>query len=470
MHKTLVGPRLRQLRRERGQTQSEMAKALGVSAAYVNLLENNQRSLSVQVLMSLSDAYGVDWRDLLTDDSAETLADLRAALRDPMFEGRLPDLQELRGAIDHGPGVVRQFLSLYKGYRELSDRLMRMSQIVGHDPAGVADASPESVIHDFFRASRNHFPELEAAAERLRAEASIVPDELYSSFKRRMQTILGIEVVPRSMAEMPDTLRDYDEAAGRLYLSDALDHPNRVFQLVHMTGLVEHSSTIASLVERSGFDQPRVKARLRVELANYFAAAVLMPYDEVLEAARSCRYDLDYLAAVFGVSFEQVCHRITTLQREGARGVPFFFLRVDRAGNVTKRFNATAFQLAEYGGACPRWNIHLAFRNPGSILPQFVELPEGDRFLTMSRTVDRPRTGRSAMEHRLVVSLGCGEEHAGDICYGLPFQRSDPDLFTPIGINCHLCPRTACSERAHQPIHLELPIDERRRGQTRYES
>ncbi|MEL6679837.1 MAG: short-chain fatty acyl-CoA regulator family protein, partial [Pseudomonadota bacterium] len=405
-----------------------------------------------------------------TDDSAETLADLRSALRDPMFEGRLPDLQELRGAIDHGPGVVRQFLSLYKGYRELSERLMRMSQIVGQDAAGIADASPETMIHDFFRASRNHFPELEAAAEALRGEAALVPDELYSSLKRRMHKVLGIEVVPVTMSEMPDVLRDYDEAAGRLYLSDALDYQNRVFQLAHMTGLVEHSGTIANLVERSGVRQARATARLRVELANYFAAAVLMPYDEVLEAAQRSKYDLDYLGAIFGVSFEQVCHRITTLQREGARGVPFFFLRVDRAGNVTKRFNATSFQLAEYGGACPRWNIHLAFRNPGVILPQFVELPEGDRFLTLSRTVDRPRTGRSAMEHRLVVSLGCSEEHAGEICYGQPYQRSDPHLFTPIGINCHLCPRTACSERAHQPIHLELPIDERRRGQTRYES
>jgi predicted transcriptional regulator len=170
------------------------------------------------------------------------------------------------------------------------------------------------------------------------------------------------------------------------------------------------------------------------------------------------------------VSFEQVCHRLTTLQKEGARGVPFFFLRVDKAGNVTKRFNATSFNLAEYGGSCPVWNIHTCFRNPGVIQPQFVELPDGERFFTISRTTDRPVFSRETQDRRLALALGCEQRYAERIGYAESFNTADESLFSPIGINCHLCPRQACSQRAHQPLFIELPIDTSRRGNTRYES
>ncbi len=195
-----------------------------------------------------------------------------------------------------------------------------------------------------------------------------------------------------------------------------------------------------------------------------------MPYAAFHEAAEAGGYDIDLLAARFGVSFEQVCHRLTTLQRDGARGVPFFFLRVDKAGNVTKRFNATSFQLAEHGGACPRWNIHDTFRAPGEIHSQFVELPGGERYFTISRTTDRPGIGRPAQDRRLAVAVGCELRHAERLIYARPFKVGDGTLLRPIGINCPLCPRQGCDQRAHQPIHVDLPIDSDRRGNTRYES
>jgi predicted transcriptional regulator len=181
-------------------------------------------------------------------------------------------------------------------------------------------------------------------------------------------------------------------------------------------------------------------------------------------------YDIDRLAARFGVSFEQTCHRLTTLQRPGAEGVPFFFLRVDKAGNVTKRFNSTSFHLAEYGGACPVWKVHMAFRVAGVIIPQFVELPDGDRFFTISRTVDRPTVNFETQDHRLAVSLGCELQHAKKLGYAAAFNLDDERIFSRIGINCHVCPRQACSQRAHQPLFMDLPLDMNRRGKTRYES
>lgn len=468
MQKIYVGPRLRQLRRERGQTQAEMAAALGVSAGYVNLVENNQRSLSVQMLVALSDAYGVDWRDLMQGDQGALVADLRQALRDPIFRGRTPDLQELRGAIDHAPGLAEAFLTLHGAYRMVLEQVMRQKS-AGALP-DLIETSPEALIHDFFRRNRNHFPTLEVAADAIRADEPLAPDDAYATLKARLALRFGITVRLATVTELGDTLRVHDAGARMVTLSEALDHQNRIFQLAHILGLLEAAEAIDTVAARAAMPESRGQARLRAELANYFAAAMLMPYAAFLQEAEASAYDIDLLAARFGTSFEQVAHRLTTLQREGAQGVPFFFLRVDRAGNVTKRFNATSFTLAEHGGACPRWNLHAAFRTPDVMLPQFVELPDGERFLTISRTTNRPVFRRDTQDRRLALALGCEVRHAPRVGYAQSFNLADPGLYTPIGINCHLCLRKACAQRAHQPLVMDLPLDLRRRGSTRYES
>jgi hypothetical protein len=468
MSKTFVGPQLRQLRRARGQTQAEMAKALGVSAGYVNLLENNQRSLSVRLLMALADTYQVDWRDMVRDESSNLLSELRNVIRDPMFSGNLPDLQELRAAIDHAPRLVEQFLALYGIHRTTLERIMRQGTASG--PEGLLASSAESVIHDFFRDNSNYFHALEMAAEKLRSEESCETDDIYAVLKARLSNAHGIAVRRRAAEDMTQALRVYDRDARVIHLSEALDHCNQVFQLAHVLCLVEFQDLLNELTSASGITKKTSLARCHIELANYFAAAFVMPYEPFLRMAESTAYDIDRISARFAVSFEQACHRLTTMQRPGAQGVPFFFLRVDKAGNVTKRFNSTSFHLAEYGGSCPVWNIHMAFRTPGVILPQFVELPDGDRFFTISRTADRPAINLETQDHRLSVALGCELQYAGRLRYAAPFNLNDQRIFSKIGINCHLCPRQACSQRAHQPVFMELPLDTARRGNTRYES
>ncbi|MFN3657416.1 MAG: short-chain fatty acyl-CoA regulator family protein [Pseudolabrys sp.] len=468
MAKTFVGPQLRQLRRERKLTQAEMAKALGISPGYVNLLENNQRSLSVRLLMALADAYQVDWRDIVHDETSSLLAELRTVIRDPMFSGGVPDLQELRAAIDHAPRLVEQFVSLYGIHRTTLERIMRQGAAGG--PEGLLATSAEAIIHDFFRNHSNYFHRLEIAAEQLRAEESCEADDIYTVLKARLARKHGISVRRRAVEEMTQALRVYDPDERIIYLSEALDHRNRVFQVAHVLCLVEFQNLLDELTANSGIPKGTRLTRSHVELANYFAAAFLMPYESFLRIAESTAYDIGRLSARFAVSFEQACHRLTTLQRPGAQGVPFFFLRIDKAGNVTKRFNSTSFHLAEYGGACPVWNIHLAFRTPGAILPQFVELPDGDRFFTISRTADRPAINLETQDHRLAVALGCELKYASKLAYAASFNIDDNLKFSRIGINCHLCPRQACSQRAHQPVFMELPIDTTRRGNTRYES
>ncbi len=468
MAKTFIGPQLRQLRRERRQTQAQMAAVLGISPGYVNLLENNQRSLSVRLLMTLAEAYQVDWRNLVRDEASNLLAELRNIVGDPMFAGGAPDLQELRAAIDHAPRLVELFLRLYGIHRTTLERIMRRGN--GAAPERLLASSAEAVIHDFFRTHSNYFHALETAAEQLRAAEPCDTDDIYAVLKARLSRIHGITVQRRPAEEMTQALRVYDRDNRIVHLSEALDHCNQVFQLAHVLCLVELQDLLDELTADSGLAKGSGLARCHVELANYFAAAVLMPYQAFLQTAEGTSYDIDRISTRFAISFEQACHRLTTLQRPGAQGVPFFFLRVDKAGNVTKRFNSTSFHLAEYGGACPVWNIHMAFRTPGVILPQFVELPDGSRFFTISRTADRPAINLETQDHRLVVALGCELRDARKLRYAATYNVDDQSIFSRIGINCHVCPRQACTQRAHQPIFMELPLDTSRRGATRYES
>lgn len=467
MTKTFVGPQLRQLRRERRQTQAEMAKVLGVSAGYVNLLENNERSLSLRVLMALADHYGVDWRDIVADKTSNLLAELRSVIKDPMFSAT-PDLIELRAAIDHAPRLVEQFLRLYGVHRNALERMMREGTNVATDR--LLATSAEAVVHDFFRDNSNYFHDLELAAEVLRAAEAKEPDDIYATLKARLLNKHGIRIKRRTTEEMTQALRVYDKENRIIYLSEALDYSNVLFQLAHVLCLIELQDLLNKLTAGSKITAGTSLARCHVELANYFAAAFLMPYEPFLREAELMAYDIDRLAARFGVSFEQTCHRLTTLQRPGAQGVPFFFLRVDKAGNVTKRFNSTSFHLAEYGGACPVWKVHMAFRLAGVIIPQFVELPDGDRYFTINRTVDRPTVNFETQDHRLAISLGCELQHAKKLGYAAAFNVDDEHMFSRIGINCHVCPRQACSQRAYQPLFMDLPLDTNRRGKTRYES
>ena len=457
---------MRRLRVEHGHTQVQMAKTLGISTSYVNLLEKNERSVSVPVLLKLFEAYGVDWRDIAEDEDTAQLADIRAVLQDPIFEGARPDLPQLRAALAHSPDLAACFLKLHRAFLATNDQLMSVAS-AGEGEQRVLPMTSEAVVHNFFRSNRNHFDALERAADRFWFGENVAPDDIYAALKVRLKLQLDLRVRLVPVADMPNSLREYDEDRREVRLSEALDHPNRVFQLVHVAALLEQEPLLEEVLSRSGMTDAKGRARCRVELANYFAAAVLMPYDRFLAEALASKYDFDHLATRFGVSFEQACHRATTLQRSGAKGVPFFFLRIDKAGNVTKRFNSTDFHLAEYGGACPRLEVHACFRTPGLILPQVAKMPDSSQFFVFARTVDRPSFARHRQDVRLAVAMGCAMEHVGAIGYADDLNVSEARV-TEIGINCRVCPRGDCDQRAHQAVVLSEPVDERRRGATRY--
>ncbi len=462
--KLFQGARLRRLRRERGLTQVRMAEELGLSPAYLNLLERNQRPMTARVLLRLAEVFDVDLRALGDGGETEVVAGLREMFADPLFAARPPGLQDVKEFAATSPEVADGVLALYRAYRESVTNTTELAERVARQE-GVAEPSRFAAedVRDALRARNNHYPELEEAAEALLVRAELVREEAFAGLKTYLRRTAGIAtaIVPADV--MPAMLRRFDRHRNRILLSEMLPESGRVFQLSFQAALVEHGALLDRLVAQSGLAAEDARRLLRITLANYFAGAVMMPYARFLSAAEQARHDLDVLTHRFGASVEQVCHRLTTLQRPGARGIPFFLVRVDNAGNVSKRFSATSFQFARLGGACPRWNVHDAFGAPGRVLTQIVEMPDGAVYFSMARTVGRPGLAGAGAEHHHAVALGCEIAHASRIVYADGYDLAKAANRTPIGINCRLCPREDCGQRAFPPLNRRMIVSEHRR-------
>ena len=270
-----------------------------------------------------------------------------------------------------------------------------------------------------------------------------------------------------------ETLRRFDPEKKTLTLSELLPTRSRSFQLAHQIGMLTQQSVIASIVERDPYlTTDASRALARVALGNYFAGAVLMPYEAFLRAAREERYDLDVIGRRFRVGFEQTCHRLTTLHKPGApeneQGVPFHFVRIDVAGNISKRFSASGIRIARFSGACPRWNIFAAFLTPGMIRIQVSRMPDGEPFFCLARTIQKDSGGYHAPQPVMAIGLGCRLERAKDLVYSDGVDLENPGICTPVGVTCRTCERTDCDQRAFPSMRQPLVVDENVRGTSLY--
>ncbi|MEJ8825770.1 short-chain fatty acyl-CoA regulator family protein [Variovorax humicola] len=460
MKKTFMGVRLRKLRAERGMTQVALAQALGLSPSYLNQLEQNQRPLTVPVLLKISRALGVDVQQFSEDEEARLVADMRDALADnPGGEAvALPELQEIASQM---PAVGRALLALHRRHQEAMERLEVMATELGDGRGELTRARPMpfELVRDFFFANRNHIEPLDMAAEALASEARAYGGTLGEWLLQRLMKQRGVRVVPTDDGAV-DSQRRYDPANRVLRLSSGMAPGQQAFQLATQLALLEQSALIESLVEGAGFGDAAAHGLARIGLANYFAGALLLPYGVFLAAAESLRYDIDLLAGRFGVGFETICHRLSTLQRPDSPGVPFFFVRVDRAGNISKRQSATHFHFSKIGGTCPLWNVYEAFAQPGRILPQLARMPDGRTYLWIARTVSHGQRGFGLPGKTFSVGLGCDIRFAPRLVYAKGLDLKDPDVPTPIGMGCKVCERVACPQRAFPFVGRPLDVDE----------
>ena len=457
--KLYAGARLREMRGRLGLTQKAFAERLGVSLPYLNQMENNNRPVSTAVVLGLAREFGFDVTELSSGDEARLVSDMREALADPVFLGDAPGLADLRLAAGNAPALAHAFLDLHRAYRETHERLASLDEALGREDAR-AVKSPWEEVRDFFHYCDNYIDAVDRAAERLGLET----DGAEAAAMARLHDV-GVSVARADIAG----LRDYDPATRRLTLSTRASPATQRFQLLLQLALLTQSKLIDATLDLARFLSDEAHQIARVGLANYFAGAALMPYERFLAAAGETRHDLERLADRFGTSLEQVAHRLATLQRPGAKGVPFFFVRVDQAGTITKRHSATRLQFARFGGACPLWNVHRAFETPGQWLRQLAETPDGVRYFCLARDVSKPGGAWGAPTRRFAIGLGCEIGHADSLVYADTMDRSRPELFEPIGISCRICDRTNCHQRSVPPLERRLDVDPNHRGLLPYE-
>ena len=457
--KLFIGPRLREIRESLVLTQAGFASALGLSTSYLNQLENNHRHASAAVLLALAERFSVDIATLSDHEGDRLLADLAEALADPLFAGLAPGARELQHVAQNAPTLARAFLLAHQTHRRQSDQLVEIDDSL--ERAGAAEPSAWDEVRDHFHYLDNYVHALDLAGEAFAAVLGGTGPSRHDALARRLQERHDIDV---TLHDGGTTLRHLDATRGRLTLNTACSSATRAFQMAHQIALLEHGDTLDALAREGGFRSRDAHALCRLGLANFFAGAALMPYARFAMAAAELRHDLHRLADRFGTSLEQVAHRLSTLQRPGAKGVPFFFARVDQAGNITKRHSATSLRFARFGSACPLWNVHRAFQTPDRIIRQLAETPDGARYLCLATTVTRRTGGFADPVQRHALALGCEVRHAASVVYGDGLDTTVEAAFEPIGVSCRICEREQCHQRALPPSRRALVIDSDARG------
>lgn len=467
-----IGSKVRALRRAQHLTQVELARRLGISPSYLNLLEHNRRPLPADLLVKLAEVLPIELRTLSAAQDTQLEADLLEAFGDPMFDDAQVLASEVREVATACPSAARAVLQLYAAYRATRASTNTLAAQVASQ-GGDADASrryssPTEEVSELLQRHSNYFPELEDGAESIVLGQHLEGDALFAGLAAHLRKTKDIEVRIEHTGPMRSALRRYDPDKRILYLSEVLRRGSRHFQLAHQIGLLTQRPVLERIASDPGLTTAESRALCKVALANYFAGAVLMPYEAFYRAARSERYDVELLGHRFRVSFEQTCHRLTTLRRPGMEGIPFHMIRIDMAGNISKRFSASGLRFPRFSGACPRWNVFGALQTPGMIRTQLAQFPDGQVFFEVSKTVRKQSGGFHGPHTQFAIGLGCDVSYAHDMVYADGLDLESRGALTPVGPTCRLCDRMDCEQRAFPPVQHSLTVNEDVRGVSFY--
>ncbi len=469
--KLFVGPRVRRLREQLGWNQGLLAERLGLSLSYVSQIETNQRPVTASVLLRLAEVFGGDVAQFSEEQDKRLLAELDSALHDRTLSRESVAPAQLARMIEQAPELVEAFLSLYQRHQRLQEEHQQTvdrfyGELGGEQQRMALSPLPHEAVRDHFNRRTNHIENLDKLGESLAQDLGLQPGQRVAPLRDALRQRCGVAVEVIEGAS--ESLRAYDPQRRVLRLPAHLTDAQQAFQLATQYALLGAAEALDAEVADGGYADEPTRALARQGLAHYFAGAVLLPYGDFLAAARQHRYDIELLQQRFHVSFETVCHRLSTLQRPGARGVPFYFVRVDQAGNISKRQSATAFHFARHGGACPLWQVHEAFAQPGRILTQVAEMPDGTRFFGLARTIERGGGGYQARRKQFAIGLGCELSQARELVYADGLSLDAPRNVALIGPGCRVCPRENCVQRAFPPAGKRLVADSDRESLVSY--
>ncbi len=466
MAKTFVGARIRQLRGERGFSQAALAQLLDISPSYLNQIEHDVRPLTVAVLLRITEVFGVDATFFASQDDTRLIAELREVIMDRVLDVDI-DPAEVADMVGAHPSLARAMVNLHRRYQLTTTRLAaatedRFNSSTGGSGTGTI-TMPHEEVRDYFYQRQNYLHERDSAAEDLTAGMRIQRGDLVGDLADRLRIVHGVRII-RRIDLGQGVLHRFDPASKTLEISAHLSSGQTVFRMAAELAYLECGDLIDKLVGEGHFTGEESQKLARLGLANYFAAATVLPYGHFHEVAENFRYDVERLSAYYSISYETICHRLSTLQRPSMRGVPFSFVRVDRAGNMSKRQSATGFHFSSSGGTCPLWNVYETFANPGKILVQLAEMPDGRSYMWVARTVERRASRYGQPGKTFAIGLGCELRHAQRLVYseGLDLSGDPNARATPIGAGCRVCERDNCPQRAFPALGRALDIDEHR--------
>jgi predicted transcriptional regulator len=438
-------------------TQTSMADGLGISPSYLNLIERNQRPLTVQLILKLASAYKIDVEELRGEGGG--IGELKEVFADPLLSGEIPGNEELIEVAEVAPNAAQGMVKLYRAYREQAARLTDLAGLLaqaGHDTSVAAAKLPMDEVRETLAARPNFHAAIDAAAEAFYTQLD-PGEDLAAAIRHWLKSEHGIVVRTLPVHAMPNLRRRYDRHSMRLFLSERLYPHDQLREIAQEACQIALREEIATTLASLGLSSGEAQRIGRFELARYAALALMMPYGAYLSAAQRAQYDLSLLCARFRVSFEQAANRLTSLQRPGMAAIPFFLLEIDIAGNRIRRAGAHGYPQAKFGGHCPTLNIHAAFEAPGRISAECAEMLDGTRYLLIARTLEGPISGFGERVRRTALMLGCEAGHAAQTVYGSVIE---PARAVGIGTGCRLCERPGCLARAEPPITRPLGLDE----------
>lgn len=456
--RVFAGQSLRAIRRARNLLQSQMASLLEISPAYLSQLENDDRPLSPALIDRLTEKFPIEWQDVPQHDALPMQVRLQQALSTHRGQNDVA-FSQIRRITEQFPEFAEQFINLDARYQRELQRLSMLDEAVGVDQSA-GGRLPWEEVRDWFHNANNYVDILDRGAEDINREISSDSSTMLVSEMISWLAAHGITVEYHAGA----VLRKWDADRCTLTLNPLQSPETMRFHMAWQIASIAFSEQIAKIADSSGLRGATSRDLLSVGLGNYAAGAMLMPYRPFREAAQRSRHDVDRLAWTFNSSFEQVCHRLSTLQRPGARGLPVFFFRVDLAGNITKRHSATRLQFARFGGSCPLWVAHEAVAVPERIHVQLAEMADGVRYVAMARGIVKTSGSFQRAPRRYAVSLGCETEFARDFIYADGLNLNALDTAVPIGVSCRICPRLDCDQRAYPPSDRNIAISPEARG------
>jgi len=468
-----IGSKIRKERRSRGLSQSELSKKLNISPSYLNLIESGRRTITVPLLIKIGNELGLSLKDLTLESNKRVLSDIMEVLSNDIFDDLDITNQETTEFINSNQNIAKALLVLndsYKSFKEdMQNRLesMDINSTIVENPKRL----PVEIVSDFLQDNKNYFHSIELSAEILREKIGLdIGPNIGSGLKLtnylNSKHKIDVEIVPAS--EELKSVRQYDAANKKFQLSEMLTYTTRNFHLAYQVSYLEAEDVIDKIIDENHIESAEVIPLLKISLLNYFAAAMMMPYENFLNNAKLYKYDIEILMHHYACSFEQVTHRLTNMQRPGNTGVPFHFLKTDIAGNVSKRFSLSGIHIPRHGGSCPRWNVYTAFVNPGKIHPQISRMPDGKVYFCIARAFEKGIEKHGMPKSFVSIGLGCDIQYAKEVVYSEGMDLNNKKLQTPIGVSCRICPRVECQQRAFPPLDKELKLDINYRGTSPY--